>query len=78
MAQRSSYYYVEALRDLHDIKKIKKGLDTLPGVKSVSTNIETHQVCVDYDNTGVSAAGLLNKLYAIGYDSVMLRDEHSF
>lgn len=78
MAQRSSYYFVEALRSMHDVKSIKKGLDELPGIKSVSTNTDSHQVCVDYDNTGVSAAGVLNKLYDLGYESVMLRDVRRF
>lgn len=75
MAQRSSYYLVEALKDLHDEKTIKKGLDTLPGVKSVSTNLEEHKVCVDYDNTGVSAAALMNKMFSLGYECTWLKDE---
>lgn len=75
MAQRSSYYFIEKLIDMHDEKAIKKGLDVLPGVKSVATNIKTHQVCVDYDNTGVSAAALLNKMFFLGYEGVLLRDE---
>lgn len=75
MSQVSSYYYVEELLKNHDEKLIKKELDTLPGVKSVSTNVMSHKVCVDYDNTGISASALMNKMFSLGYESVFLKSD---
>lgn len=73
MAQVSSYYYVEDMHDMHDEANLKKGLSRLPGIKSVTVNLTKSKVGVDYDNTGIGEAGILNHMFALGYPCVVLR-----
>ena len=56
--------------DRHDVKLLKRELDTLPGVTSVSGG----QLAVDYDATGVRQADILEKIQALGYH---VRQEHA-
>ena len=53
MSKVSIYFTLGNVDGKHDVKDIKKTLDTLPGVESVSVNAETGSVAVDYDTTGV-------------------------
>ena len=57
--------------DRHDVKLLKRELDTLPGVTSVSSG---GQLAVDYDATGVRQADILEKIQALGYH---VRQEHA-
>ena len=52
MAHLSTYISLEAAQDRHDIKQLKRALDTLPGVTSVSIS-DNGCLAVDYDSTGV-------------------------
>ena len=52
--------------DRHDVKLLKRELDTLPGVTSVSVS-SGGQLAVDYDATGVRQADILEKIQALGY-----------
>ena len=56
--------------DRHDVKLLKRELDTLPGVTSSSGG----QLAVDYDATGVRQADILEKIQALGYH---VRQEHA-
>lgn len=77
MAKESAYFEVSNLSDKHDLKKIKKGLDTFPGVNSVSVNPARHQVAVDFDGTGVSQEKLCTQLEKLGYEVTTSRlEEH--
>lgn len=67
MAQESIYFQVENLNGKHGLKKLKRGLDAIPGVKSVSVNEDIHRVAVDFDTTGVSCAGLEDRLGELGF-----------
>ena len=58
--------------DRHDVKLLKRELDTLPGVTSVSVS-SGGQLAVDYDATGVRQADILEKIQALGYH---VRQEH--
>ena len=58
--------------DRHDVKLLKRELDTLPGVTSVSVSGE--RLAVDYDSTGVRQADILEKIQALGYH---VRQEHA-
>ena len=58
--------------DRHDVKLLKRELDTLPGVTSVSVS-SGGQLAVDYDATGVRQADILEKIPALGYHG---RQEH--
>ena len=59
--------------DRHDVKLLKRELDTLPGVTSVSVS-SGGQLAVDYDATGVRQADILEKNQALGYH---VRQEHA-
>lgn len=59
--------------DRHDVKLLKRELDTLPGVTSVSVS-SGGQLAVDYDATGVRQADILEKIQALGYH---VRQEHA-
>ena len=59
--------------DRHDVKLLKRELDTLPGVTSVSVS-SGGQLAVDYDATGVRQADILEKIRALGYH---VRQEHA-
>ena len=66
MAHLSTYFSLEHPASSHDAKELKRELDTLPGVTSVSVS-SGGQLAVDYDATGVRrAAGeqarVLNRL----------------
>ena len=50
----------------HDVKNIKRGLDTVPGVRSVSVS-QNGRVCVDFDETATSAPAIGRALLQIGY-----------
>lgn len=67
MAKESVYYNLSDLSGKHDVKNIKKELDTFPGVLSVSVNEEKNSVAVDFDSTGVSAGRIAKKLEELGY-----------
>lgn len=59
--------------DRNDVKLLKRELDTLPGVTSVSVS-SGGQLAVDYDATGVRQADILEKIQALGY---RVRQEHA-
>ncbi|NCB63222.1 MAG: heavy-metal-associated domain-containing protein [Clostridia bacterium] len=67
MAHSSAYFFLNEVDGTHDIKAIKSGLDTLPGVMSVSVNAQDGKVAVDYDDTGVTREQLQHTLSELGY-----------
>ena len=67
MAKESAYFTIENLNGKHDLKEIKRELDTIRGVISVSVNTENHNVAVDFDNSGVSHDKIKNNLNKLGY-----------
>ncbi|MBW7572246.1 heavy-metal-associated domain-containing protein [Caproiciproducens faecalis] len=67
MSKASAYFQVENMTDKKDVETIKKELDTLHGVISVSTNTHTGRVAVDYDTTGVEQSRIEDKLQRLGY-----------
>ncbi|WP_298029825.1 heavy-metal-associated domain-containing protein [uncultured Dysosmobacter sp.] len=66
MAHISAYFSLENAGDQHDVHRLKRELDTLPGVTSVSVN---GQGClaVDYDSTGIRQADIQRKVQELGY-----------
>lgn len=54
MAKESAYFIAKSIQGNHDVSAIKKKLDTLHGVTSVSVNSVHDLVCVDYDSSGVT------------------------
>ncbi len=67
MALESINFSVPDMIGNHSEKEIKRGLDTLRGVRSVSVNLVSKNVAVDYDTTAVSKESIERKLSALGY-----------
>ena len=66
MAKESAYFDLKNLEDKHDTKKIKNGIEELPGIISVS--VGNKRVCVDFDSTGTSQSKIQKQLSELGYD----------
>ena len=65
MAKESAYFTVGGISAKHDVKEIKRGLDTLPGVLSVS--VGGGRVAVDFDTTGTRRDRIGKQLAEMGY-----------
>lgn len=68
MPKESVYYKVDSVNDKHGIKHIKRELNTLAGVSSVSISNTGDMVAVDFDNTGTSQKQIESKLTKLGYE----------
>lgn len=66
MAKASAYFTLSGLDQKHDEKTIKRELDALPGVLSVSVS-DSGCVAVDYDTTGVQSGQIAKQLEKLGY-----------
>ena len=51
--------------DRNDVKQLKRELDTLPGVTSVS--VSGGRLAVDYDSTGVRREDIRQKVQSLGF-----------
>ena len=65
MAHLSTYFSLEHPASSHDAKELKRELDTLPGVTSVS--VSGGRLAVDYDSTGVRREGIRQKVQSLGF-----------
>ena len=77
MSKASAYFILENVNTKHDIKEIKRELDAIPGVISVSAAQGEQKIAVDYDTTGTNQQALQKRLCKLGYqvqDSLM--EEH--
>ncbi len=63
----SAYFTIDDLGGKHGIYKLKRELDTLCGVLSVSVSEKTNSVAVDYDTTGESGESIREKIKNLGY-----------
>ena len=68
MSKASVYFTLDSIGGKHGIKKIKQGLDALPGVLSVSINDGSGCVAVDYDDTGSDGGRIKKQLQKLGYE----------
>jgi len=66
MAHLSTCFSLENAGDMHDEKLLKRELDALPGVTSVSVS-DRGCVAVDYDTTGVRQEQIRQKVQELGY-----------
>ena len=66
MAKANACFTVGGISGKHDVKEIKRGLDTLPGVLSVTVSNES-RVSVDFDTTGVQSDRIGKQLADMGY-----------
>ena len=65
MAHLSTYFSLEHPASSHDAKELKRELDTLPGVTSVS--VSGGRLAVDYDSTGVWREDIRQKVQSLGF-----------
>lgn len=68
VSEASAYFTLSNMKGTHDVKEIKRGLDTLPGVSSVSVSHHSNQVAVDFDTTGIQSDHIQNQLTKMGYE----------
>lgn len=66
MALKSAYFQSLSSVQKHDTKEIKKLLDTLPGVTSVSVNEKVGNITVDYDSGAINQEQIMEKLSPLG------------
>ena len=67
MSHQSAYFNLDRVDGNHDVKALKKGLDELTGVTSVSINRRSGQLAVDYDSTGVDHAQIQRRIEELGF-----------
>lgn len=65
MAHLSTRFSLEQPADRHAVKQLKRELDALPGVTSVS--VSGSRLAVDYDPTGVRRADIQQKVQSLGF-----------
>ena len=65
MMKANACFTVGGISGKHDVKEIKQGLDTLPGVLSVTVSNES-RVSVDFDTTGVQSDRIGRQLEKMG------------
>ena len=66
MTRANACFTVGCISGKHDVKEIKRELDTLPGVLSVTVSNES-RVSVDFDTTGVQTGRIERQLTDMGY-----------
>lgn len=68
MSKASVYFTLGNLNGKHDVKELRRELDTLPGVFSVSVSDSSSRVAVDFDTTGVQSGRIKKQLEKMGYE----------
>ena len=76
MSKASMYFTLNNVSGKHNVKEIKKELDSLPGVMSVSVNGNTNSIAVDYDTTGVQSERIEKQLKNIGYEIIDCKSDN--
>lgn len=75
MSKVSAYFTVNAIDGKGDVKELKRAINTLPGVKSVSVNARTDKVAVDFDTSGVEKDRIQKKIESLGYSVLDTRSD---
>lgn len=73
MSNASIYFTVNIVDGKHDVKELKRELDTFPGVTSVSVNDKTKSIAVDFDTTAVQQERLQKRIETLGYEVIHTR-----
>ena len=68
MSKASVYFTLGNLHGKHDAKELRRELDTLPGVFSVSVSDSSRGVAVDFDTTGDQSDSIKKQLEKMGYE----------
>ena len=65
MAHLSTHFSLDHPADRHAAKQLKRELDTLAGVTSVS--VSGSRMAVDYDRSGVRREDIQQKIQSLGF-----------
>ncbi len=65
MSKASAYFTVNGIDGKHEVKELKRGLDMLNGVNSVS--VSGPRVAVDFDTTGTNQEQIQRMIEKLGY-----------
>ena len=77
MSKASVYFTLGDLENKHDSEAIKRELDTLAGVRSVSISDSSNRVAVDFDTTGVQPDRIKKQIEKMGYQILNSKmDDH--
>lgn len=76
MSKASAYFRLENIDGKHDVKELKRELNSLHGIISVIVNENTERIAVDYDSTGVAQRQIQRVIENLGYDVVNTRFEN--
>lgn len=68
MPKASMYFNLPDLHNKQDSAKIKRDLDAVPGIFSVSVNAERGRVAVDYDTTGTGPEQIRGRIQKCGFE----------
>lgn len=78
MSKQSAYFRVPDLGGDRGGHKLKKDLDSIPGVISVSVTTQTNKVAVDYDSTGTNSQKIKKQIQDSGFEAQLIADvEHT-
>lgn len=75
MSKASAYFTLGGINGKHDKNKLKRELDTLPGVSSVSVSDDPFRVAVDFDTTGIQSDRIQQRLEKMGYEILDSRSD---
>ncbi|MCI8851152.1 MAG: hypothetical protein HFE82_06390 [Erysipelotrichaceae bacterium] len=73
----SIQYALDQPLDTHDEGTIKRQLDEIPGVRSVSLNLKSRLLCVDCDDTATDEQAIAKCLSNMNYPATFI-DSISF
>lgn len=65
MPKASAYFMVNGIGGKHAVKDLKRELNTLQGVSSIS--VGDKRIAVDYDPSGVAQERIRRKIEKLGY-----------
>ena len=75
MSKASVYFSVNNPVGKHGTKELKRELNDLRGVLSVSVNDTNDNIAVDFDTTGVKQEQIKTQLEILGYNITQMRFE---
>lgn len=74
MSKQSAYFRVPDLGGDRGGQKLKKDIDSIPGVISVSVTAQSNKVAVDYDSTGTNSKQIKEKIEDSGFEAQLIAD----
>jgi copper chaperone CopZ len=75
MSKQSAYFRVPNLGGEHGSKTIKHNLDGIHGVISVSVNLTSNKVAVDFDSTGTNCEKLKEEIEKSGFETQLIAEQ---